>query len=118
MLNIPLEFGKQTVTFVSVTDTGVPGYLGVKTQTRTETPVTGCRFRPFNVTETADSETDIATGIWKCTAPPVAAAVNATPGDEVKVDGVTYQIDGPVQPKRDPYGVLHHVTVMCKRQAG
>ena len=116
MLNINAEFGKQTVTFVTVA-LGDRGYLGVREETRTETPVTGCRFRPLSAEE-AEGMTDVSTGIWKGTIPPVAAAVNAKPSGEVKVDGVTYQIDGPVQPKRNMDGSLHHVTILCKKQDG
>lgn len=118
VLNLPVEFGGQTVVFVSVAESGAPGYLGVKAKARVETPVSGCRFRSVQVTESADGETNTAEGQWKCTAPPVAAVLAAKSSDEVKVAGVTYQIVGPVQPKRTMDGRLHHVTVMCKRQAG
>lgn len=110
------RFGDQTLVFVTVSETGAPGWGGLKEKARTETPVPGCHGRPFSTAE-SDGQTDVATAVWKWTVPPVAAALAARPGDEVKVDGVTWQIDGPVQPKRDIGGV-HHVTVMCKRQAG
>lgn len=118
MLNINAQFGTQTVTFVTVTESGDPGYLGMKTETRTETPVEGCRFRPLNADETPDGTTDISTGMWKCTAPPEAAVLAAESTGELKVDGVTYQIEGPVMPKPDMAGNLHHVTILCKKQDG
>lgn len=111
-----MRFGGQTVTFVTVT-LGDRGYLGVREATPTETAVTGCRFRPLSAEET-EGITDVSTGIWKATIPPVDAAVNAQPSGEIKVDGVTYQIDGPVQPKRNMDGSLHHVTILCKKQDG
>ncbi len=43
-------------------------------------------------------------------------AVKAT--DELIVDGVTYQVDGPPLVRFDADGVAHHVTVMCVRQEG
>lgn len=110
-------FGGQTVTFVSVSATGSRGYAGLKAKARSETVVGGCHFRPASVAE-AVGQTDVATQVWKCTAPPAEAVLNAKPNDEVKVGDVTYQIDGPIMPKYDPSGVVDHVTIMCKRQAG
>jgi hypothetical protein len=111
-----LRFGGQTVTFVAVTSTGEPGRLGLTARLRSETPVKGCHFRPAGATESHDEQTSVATGLWKATVPPVDAALAAQPTDEVKVDGVEYQIEGPVQPKHDWDGSVHHVTIMCKRQ--
>lgn len=111
-------FGGTTVTFVAVTESGDAGYLGLKTKARAETAVAGCQFQPAKSSETPDGQTDVATEVWRCTAPPVAAVLAATPGGEVKVGGVTYQIDGPIMPKHKRDGSVHHVTVMCKRQAG
>lgn len=113
-----MMLGGQTVTFVTVTESGEPGYLGIKQETPTEVVVEGCRFRPLNADETPAGQTDVASGYWKCTAPPEAAAVAALSTGELKVDGVTYEIDGPVMPKRTRSGVLHHVTILCKKQDG
>lgn len=110
-----MTFGGQVVTFVAVTQTESPGYLGVTGETRTETPVTGCHFRPAQTSE-AHGDTTTASGLWKATCPPVAAAVNATPGAEVKCGGLTFLIEGFPMVKRDIDGSDHHVTVMCRRQ--
>jgi hypothetical protein len=110
-------FGGQTVTFVTVTEVGEPGYLGLKAKARAEVAVTGCHFRPAGSSEQV-GQTDVATGLWRCTAPPVGAVLDAMPGDEVKCGGLTYQVEGVVQPKYDLDGSVHHVTVMCKRQVG
>ncbi|MGV0785113.1 hypothetical protein [Mycolicibacterium sp. XJ775] len=112
-----MSFGNQTVKIVTVTETGAPGYLGKKAEARTEVEVAGCHFRPASVTETPDAETDVATEVWKLTAPPVAAVLNAKSTDELIYAGETFQIDGPIMPKYD-LGALHHVTVMCKKQVG
>ncbi|TXH47831.1 MAG: hypothetical protein E6Q97_26325 [Desulfurellales bacterium] len=111
------SFGGQTVSFVSVSYTGERGYLGAKATTRSETVVAGCHFRPAATTE-VDGQKNVATEIWKCTAPPVDAVLNAQPGDELSVGGVTFHIDGTVQPKYDLAGAVSHVTIMCKRQRG
>lgn len=111
-----MSFGDQTVTFVTVTVTGQPGYLGVREKNKSEAVVEGCHFRPLRVEETPDAETNVATEYWKCTAPPEVAALAATFTGEVKHEGITYQIDGPVQPKYEMYGGVHHVTIICKRQ--
>ncbi|MBK8772560.1 MAG: hypothetical protein IPM06_19340 [Rhizobiales bacterium] len=110
-----MRFGGQTVTFVAVSDSGDPGFLGLKAQTRTETPVEGCHFRPLSAQESVDV-VDVSTSLWKATCPPVPAALAAEPDGELVVDGVTYQIVGPPMPKVDLSGETDHVTVVCKRQ--
>jgi len=124
-----VSFGGQTVGFVTVTDIGTPGYLGIKQKTRSVTLVSGVHFRPFSTTEAPDAETDVATEVWKLTAPPVAAVLAAESTGELVYDGTdnptydpddvsnVFQIQGPVQPKQD-LAELHHVTVMCRRQHG
>lgn len=111
-----MSFGGQTVTFVTVTETGQPGFLGVKEKQRSEVSVAGCHFRPFKTAEVV-TETDIATEVWKCTAPPEAAVLAAKSTGEVKHNGLTFQIDGQIQPKYDLSGQIEHVTIFCKRQA-
>lgn len=108
-------FGGDTVIFVTITD-GVKDRLGVPAKVRTEVAVTGCRFRSFNVQETI-TLTDVATEMWKCTAPPDPAVLAAKAIDEVKHAGVTYDIVGGVQ--LFPYAKsdrIYKVTVMCKKQ--
>lgn len=125
MLNVPGEFGRQTITFVTVTTSGQPGYLGLTPDSDSGVDVEGCRFRPVSAAEEQDSANSsspiqstagVATGIWKATCPPVAAVLNAKPNGKLIVDDATYSIEGPVMPRTDMLGVLHHVTVMCRRQ--
>lgn len=127
-------FGGQTVGFVTVTETGSPGWGGLKAKVRTTTRLSGCRFRSASSTETPDTQTDVTTEVWKLTAPPEAVALAAKANGQLVYDGTahpevldldsdagkaaTFQIDGPVIPKYDMDGSVHHVTVMCKRQAG
>lgn len=110
------RFGDQTVTFVAVASSGSVGYLGLRGQSRPGTAVPGCRMRPWTTKETPDGPIDTATEMWKITAPPAAAVLSAKPDGEISYDGKTFHIVGPVQPKRDMAGVLHHVTIFCKRQ--
>lgn len=112
-----MTFGGQSVTITTVGTTGNPGFLGVKTETRSSVTVSGCRGRVMSVDE-IDTATDIATEIWKFTLPPVAAALNASPTGEISYGGRVFQIDGPPAPKFDLDGQVHHVTIMAKRQAG
>lgn len=110
-----MSFGGQTVGFVTVTR-GAAGYLGLAQESRSTTTVSGCRFRPLTSAETAESATDVATGVWKCTAPAEAAALAAKSTGELVVEGITYRIVGPVEPKYDMNGAVHHVTILAKRQ--
>lgn len=111
-----MSFGGQAVAFVTVSR-GEPGYLGLGGTSRADDTVFGCHFRPASSVETpANSESDVATEIWKLTAPPTSTVLAAGPGDELSYDGNTYQILGPIMPKYDDDGTVHHVTIMAKRQ--
>jgi hypothetical protein len=108
-------FGGDTVTFVTITD-GVKDRLGIPAKVRTEVAVTGCRFRSWFFEEKV-TLTDIATQMWKCTAPPDPAVLAAEAIDEVKHAGITYDIVGGV--KLFPYAEsdqIYKVTVLCKKQ--
>lgn len=122
-----MTLGGQTVALVAIASTGSPGYLGLKAASRTKTVVSGVHFRPFKTEETPDAETDVATEVWKLTAPPEAAVLAAKSTGELLYDGTSdpadveanrFSIIGPVQPKSDLSGVVDHVTIMCKRQVG
>lgn len=128
-----MSFGDQTVVIVTVSETGAPGYLGMKAKAYTKAKVQGCHFRPTSSTESPKAETNTTQIVWKLTAPPEVAALAAKSTGQLVYDGsdspelldlesdagkaATYQIDGPIMPKYD-FGELHHVTIMCKRQAG
>jgi hypothetical protein len=123
-----MSFGDQVVAVVSVSTTGTPRRLGLKDEIRTTTRVPGVHFRPLSVAEAVDVGFDVGTEVWKLTAPP---GVTADLDDEVLHDGTdhpevltgdaakghTFQVVGAAQPKSDLDGSVHHVTVLCKRQA-
>lgn len=127
-----MSFGGQTVAFVAVTESGTIGWGGLKAKARTVTALSGCHFRPASSTE-ADEKTDVTTEVWKLTAPPEAAALAVKANGELVYDGTehpedldlesdagkaaTFQIDGPIMPKYGLDNAVHHVTIMCKRQA-
>lgn len=127
-----MTFGGQTVAFVTVTETGQIGWGGLKGKTWAVTPLGGCHFRPASSTE-VDGQTDVTTEVWKLTAPPDAAALVVKANGELVYDGTdhpelldldsdagkraTFQIDGPIMPKYGQDNAVHHVTIMCKRQA-
>lgn len=126
-----MSFGGQTVAFIAVTETGQPGWGGLREKVKVATALGGCHFRPASSDE-VDGQTDVTTEVWKLTAPPDAAALAAKANGELVYDGTghpelvdldsdagkqaTFQIDGPIMPKYDG-GQVHHVTIMCKRQA-
>ncbi len=57
-----MTFGNRSVTFVSVSESGAVGALGLKTQVRTEAVVTGCQFWALGVTESPDGMTNVSEG--------------------------------------------------------
>lgn len=111
-------FGGQAVAFVTVSRSGTRGYLGLAPESRADDTVLGCHFRPVSVAEEPEGSSNVATEIWKLTAPPEAAALAATSTGELTYDGMTFRIDGPIMPKYNFDGTVHHVTIMAKRQDG
>lgn len=128
MLNIPIEYGRQTVGIVTVTTSDDAGYLGMGDDTRSVALMSGVRFRPLR-TDEVNGEIGTATGMWKLTAPVEVAAMAAQSTGEIVYDGTAtpvydedddsnlYHIEGFAQPKPDMYGQIHHVTIFCKKQA-
>jgi len=112
------SFGNQAVTFITVTRSGTTGYLGLKGESRSDDTVFGCHFRPASVSEEPEGTSDVATEIWKLTAPPEAGVLAANSTGELSYDGMTFRIDGPIMPKYNFDGTVHHVTIMAKRQVG
>lgn len=111
-----MNFGGQTVTFVSVVeDPTTRDRYNAPQKVRTETAVTGCRFRPLSAQEKIELG-DIIGDPWKCTAPPVPAVLNAKSSDEVKVGGVTYQIIGGVRIFPAVGGSSFKCTIICERR--
>lgn len=108
-------FGGDTVIFVTITD-GAKDRLGIPAKVRTEVPVTGCRFRSLTFEEKI-TLTDVATEMWRCTAPSDPAVLAAKAIDEVKHKGITYDIVGGVE--MFPYAEndsIYKVSVLCKKQ--
>ncbi len=112
-------FGRQTLTFVSVTeDLDTRDRYGKPATIRTETDVPRCHFRPLPATETTKDRAQVVRDQWRATCPPVPAVVGAKSRDEIRVDGVTYGIVGLPRVSRDLAGVPFKVTVICERQEG
>lgn len=111
------SFGGQSVELVTVSTSGQPGFLGVAEEVRTSVVVSGCRGRQLSADEVV-GQTDTATEVWKWTMPPTADVLAVKPPGELLYEGRTFQIDGPIAPKRDMEGRVHHVTILAKIQAG
>lgn len=73
-------------------------------------------FRPLSAREKAGLVDNIATEVWKCTAPPAAAALEMNAISELKFNAETYQVTGGAQREYDLDGVLDHVSVLCQKQ--
>ncbi len=128
------DFGEQVVAFVAVTQSGTPGWGGLKQKSHTVTRFPGVHFRPFSSDETPVTQTDITTEVWKLTAGPEVLALAVKGNYELLYDGTDhpealdpeadaskeflFQIAGQTMPKYDLDGSVDHVTIFCKRQVG
>ncbi len=111
-------FGGQTVTFVSYAETGSRGALGTYAQAETATDVVGCRHRPMAFQETSEYDVDVATELWRTTAPPEPAVLAAPADGVLRVDGVTYRIIGGPRCHADLDGTPFKVTIVSQRTTG
>lgn len=128
------DFGDQVVAFVAVTQSGTPGWGGLKQKTRTATRFPGVHFRPHSSDETPVTQTDVTTEVWKLTAGPEVLELAVKGNHELLYDGTdhpealgleadatrefVFQVDGQRMPKYDLDGSVDHVTIFCKRQVG
>ncbi|OKH68075.1 hypothetical protein EB74_34220 [Mycobacterium sp. SWH-M5] len=110
------EFGGQTVTFVAYSNTGTRRPLGGYEQDETLTEVAGCRHRPLSARETAEYDVNVATVVWKTTAPPEAVVLAAKQNGEIRVDGVAHKIIAGPQHHVDMDGQPFKVTILSQRQ--
>ncbi|AHG24330.1 head-to-tail stopper [Mycobacterium phage MichelleMyBell] len=111
-----MTFGGQTVTFVTYENTGPRRPLGGYQQAETLAPVAGCRHRPLSARETAEYDVNVATVVWKTTAPPAPAVLAARQDGEIRVDGVAYKIIAGPQHHVDMDGQPFKVTILSQRQ--
>jgi len=113
-----MSLGGQTVIFGSFTESGTPDGLGMMTETSVEVEVPGCMFRTLRADETPQTEVDVNTTVWRCTAPPTDTTLAATSTGYLKYGGDIYQIVGGPQKFYDLGGAINHVVVMAQRQTG
>lgn len=111
-----MTFGGQAVTVVAVTGTGTYDSLGSETVTKTETVIAGCRHRPLRFDETPEFVTNIATQVWKTTAPPLAAVLAVNAKAELVVDGIRYRVIAGAQSFTDQEGRPYKVTILSQKQ--
>lgn len=114
-----MNMGGQLVIFVTVTENlAVRDEFNKPALVRTEVSVPGCRFRPLKASEKIDLGLNTLKDPWKCTAPPVAAVMAMTSIDEVKWDGITYQVVGGARVFPGPGGAPFKVTIIAQREDG
>lgn len=111
-----MTFGSQTISFITLVGSGTYDELGGETTTTTTVSVAGCHHRPLRADEMPDWLTNIATQVWKTTAPPVAAALAAESTGLLTVDGQTFQILAGAQPFPDFAGNPFKVTILSQIQ--
>lgn len=111
-----MTFGSQTVTFITAVGTGVYDELGAETVTTTTVDVPGCHHRPLRADEMPEWLSNIATQVWKTTAPPAAAAIAAKSTGKLTVGGKTFQIIGGSQPFADFTVSPFKVTILSQIQ--
>lgn len=105
--------GNQTVTFVAVTN-GTEDRNNIATPVEVETALGGCMFRPLSAAEKAGLM-DIATEVWKCTAPPSEPALSTNVNALLRYQGKTYTVTAGAQHEYDLDGFLDHVTILCQK---
>lgn len=108
-----MSLGAHTVTFVLNTENPTPGRVGPRMQS-TSVDVAGCFMQPIGVSEVV-ADTDVETELWRCIAPPDAAALTIDTNGALIFNGVTFQVTGP-KPYADFTGTVQHVTIDCKKQ--
>lgn len=123
-----MSFGGETVAIVTVgEDVSIRDENGQPQKTRVEATVSGCRFRPLNSKERNDMTTakekkdslgERVADPWKLTAPPVPAVMNAKNTDELKFNGITYQLIGVPRVFSDFSGRAYKVTIIVERYLG
>jgi hypothetical protein len=73
--------------------------------------VTGVLMRPFRGVEDVKL-TDVASETWRCTLPPVSAALTATATADLIYQGDPYKVWS-VEPFSDLGGSVDHVRITC-----
>lgn len=110
-----MSFGSQTVSFVTIVGTGVYDEFGAEVTTPTDVPVAGCRHRPLSAAEAAEVGGNVATQVWKTTAPTAAAAIAAKSTGTLKEGGRTFHILGGAKPFED-FSDPFKVTILSEIQ--
>lgn len=114
-----MNFGNQTVTFVTISESSTDvNALGIGKKTTPNVVVRGCRHRPLKSEETSEFlDVDTSNQIWKTTCPPDAAAAAAASTGRMIVDGLPYAIIGGAKPFTDANGKLFKVTILSTSYA-
>lgn len=108
--------GNAAVVIVSTT-TATDDY-GDSTTTTTETPWPGCMVAPRYATEASDNRSP-GVVIGKSALGPLPAGVTLDSDDQIKVDGVLYDIDGEAGDWKSPFTDWRPgVEVALKRTTG
>jgi hypothetical protein len=113
------------MSFVTLSASGVRDAMGMQAQTPSPVNIGNCRHRPLRAEETPEYLTDVATQVWKTTAPPAAlaaAAKSKTSGYMLEIipggPNVKYEIVGGPEPYKDFEGILFKVTIYSRIQVG
>lgn len=110
--------GSQVVIFGSFAESGTPDGLGMMTETAVEVEVPGCLFRTLRAEETPQTEVDVNTQVWRCTAPATTTTLAADSTGYLKYGDDIYQIIGGPQQFADLGGDIDHVVVLAQKQTG
>lgn len=105
--------GGQTVTVRNFTSNSRDRF-NMPVKTPVDTVVSGVSMQPVSTSETV-TLTDVATDLWKCFLPPVAAALAATTVSQILYNGAVFEVLG-ARPGVDFAGNTDHVLLDLKRQ--
>ncbi len=109
--------GGDTITVVTVTETGEKDKLGVKITEDDSQDQVGCSVQRLSTNET-NANVDRTITLRKVFADPTPLMLSLSTGDAIDYLGDRYQIDGDIDKETDLHGRIAFVQFVIRRAAG
>lgn len=119
------RLGNQTITIISLSQTGRDELAATLTETRTLIP--GCMHQPLRnqvaggggqarAQKTPEPGVTVASEWWQTHAPPRPEVLALKASDRLEYNGEVFQIISGVKPFTDAAGRVNHVWILSERQ--